>query len=375
MMKYNTTLKQLPISSITEFQSFLKEIKGITLLTYGESDLPVNKEIKSELITSLLNLNDKYTSSSGLLELRQTIAKKENKNLYNYTKDNVLITNGSTEALFLLLSSIINPLDEVIICKPYYPLYKQILTYLKATIIEVNHDDSFNIDISDLKNKINGKTKAIILNYPNNPSGSVLTESVLLQLKKLFLKYKTHIILDNVYEDIVFEKHNSLSDFPELHEQISIVNSLSKSQGLTGWRLGYLLSSAEIISLSTKLHQMINICLPHFLMDSMNFALNLKTNIDFYQQNAKFAYNYLKKLGLQPFKPKGGYYIVFRIDQFNMDSITFCKKLALEYHLGLLPGVFFSLENYVRISISYDFKKLSYGLSKLKTAIKDIKKV
>lgn len=373
MMKYNTTLKHLPSSEIAEFQTFLKQIKDITLLTYGESDLPVEKEIKSELINSVLDNHDHYTSSYGLKDLRQTISQKENTRYHlKTTQDNVLITFGSTEAMFLVLSSLINKNDEVIIVKPYYPLYIQILSYLNAKIKIVECNEDFVIDLNDFKKKINNKTKAIILNYPNNPSGSVLSKEVANNLAKILIKYQTQIILDNVYDEIVFDKQYSLLDYQELHQKTIIVNSLSKSQRLTGWRLGYLVANQELVLLCNKLHQMINVCLPHFMMDSMRFALNNSSQIEYYQNNVEYAYNFLKKLKLDPIKPSGGYYIIFNIKKFNLDSLTFCKKMALEYQLGLLPGIFFGLEYYVRISISYQFKKLVFGLNKLKKGIKTL---
>lgn len=372
-MKYNTTLKHLPHSEISEFQNFLKQIKGITLLTYGESDLPVEKAIKSELVDSVLDNHDHYTSSYGLKELRQSISIKEN---YRYNlqtnQENVLVTFGSTEAMFLVLSSIINKNDEVIIVKPYYPLYIQILTYLNAQIKIVECDNDFIIDLQDLKKKINNKTKAIILNYPNNPSGSVLKKDTATKLAKILMKYQTQIILDNVYDEIIFNEHYSLLNFVELHKQTIIVNSLSKSQRLTGWRLGYILANTEIILLCHKLHQMINVCLPHFMMDSMRFALNSPIEKDYYRQNAEYTYNFLKKLKLNPIMPSGGYYVIFSVKRFNLDSLTFCKKMALENQIGLLPGSFFGLEYYIRISISYEFKKLVYGLNKLKKGLKKL---
>lgn len=374
-MKYNTNLKLLSPSQMSLYQENLLKTKDILLLTYGESDLPVNKEIKSALINSLLDNHDKYTSSYGLLSLRNIIADKINKKYdLNYNYENVIITNGATEALFLSLSSLINDNDEVIIFKPYYPEYLQILNYLHAKINIIDCDNEFNPNIEYFIKIISHKTKLIILNYPNNPSGKILNQETLLILKKYLLKYHTYIVLDNVYDEIIFEKNNTLLQFNELKKQFIIINSLSKSQQLTGWRLGYLICDKEIIDLTYKLKNMINICLPHFLMNAMEISLNLKIELSYYKANMIYAYNYLKKLKLDVFKPQGGFYLIFKIDKFKMSDLEFCTYLANNYKVGLLPCSFFGINNYVRLCFAVDTKKLITSLNRIKKCIKTINK-
>lgn len=374
-MKYNTNLNKIPFSELSLFNSELKSIPNITLLTYGETDYPIDKNIKSELINSILQNNDKYSPSQGILELRKNIAKKENEKYnLNINEENILITNGSTEALFLALSSLINPNDEILLTTPTYPLYEEISTYLKAKIMYIKYNDDFEIDVNDLSKKISHKTKLIILNYPNNPTGKTLSNKTINELSKLLLKYKTLIILDNVYEDITFHKNDTLLNIVELHKQIIITNSLSKSKGLTGWRLGYLIGDKTLIQLATKLHELINLCIPKFMMTAMDYALSTPINIDYYKKNSSFIYNHLTKLKLNPIKPDGGFYVCFSIKEFNMDSISFCTLISKKYKLGLIPCSFFSLEGYVRISIASNYKTLQIGMKKLKNAINDLRK-
>lgn len=374
-MKYNTKLEKINESELSLFNQYLASLDDMTLLTYGESDLEVNKLIKTQLIDSLLQKNDKYSPSQGLLKVRNLIANIENKR-HNLCliEENVLLTYGSTEALFLSLSSIINPDDEVLLPLPCYPLYKDIITYLKGKITYVKYDQNFQIDINDLKNKISIKTKAIILNYPNNPTGIYLNKDVIYEIKKLVIKYNVVVIIDNVYEEIIFTNTNNIVTLLQDIDNLVIVNSLSKSKSLTGWRLGYLIANKNIISLSKKLHEMISICMPHFLMESMISALTSPCNVSYYKNNADYVFSFLKKLKLNVIKPDGGFYVCFSIKEFNMDSITFCKYLAENYHLGLIPGKFFSLDDYVRISISCDYKKIYQGMKKLNRAIKELKR-
>lgn len=359
-------------SSISAFQKELKQIPDILLMTYGESDLPPSSSIKSELISSLLSDHDHYAPTQGDPMLRKNIAKKEN-NLHRstYTEDHVLITNGSTEALFLALSALLNPGDEVLIVHPDYPAYEQVVRYLQGKPTAVKSAPDFDLDIADFQKKLHAKIKAVILNYPNNPTGKTMKSETVSAVAKLLIKYKVPVILDTVYEDITFHPRETLSDIPELQPYRIIVSSLSKSQRLTGWRLGYMIAPEEMISVCTRLHQFINVCVPSFMMDAMNVALTCDPKVDYYKKNADYAVRLLKKMHLDPIEPDGGYYVTFSIRATGMDSVSFCRSLAEKYHLGLIPGIFFHMEGYVRMTVSGSYSRLVTALKRLKKAVRD----
>lgn len=374
-MRYNDNLSKISESLLSKFNNEISLIDNITLLTYGESDIPVSKNIKTQLINSLLSNNDKYCSSQGLLSTRNVIINLIN-NKYNtsFNEENILLTYGATEALFLTISSIINKNDEVLIPKPCYPLYDDIVKYIGGKTIYIKYDNNYHIDINDLKNKINKKTKLLILNYPNNPTGICLNQIEINEIKKIIIKYNILLILDNVYDEIIFNTQPNILNEKEIINNTIIINSLSKSQSLTGWRLGYLIANKKIVSLTKKLHEMITICMPYFLMDSMKYALINQINVSYYKKNSDYVINILKKLHLKYIKPEGGFYVCFNIEEFNIDSVSFCKLAAYQYKLGLIPGNFFNFENFVRISISVDYKKLVIGMKKLKKTIISLRK-
>ena len=374
MMKYNTNLKNLKESKLSIFQNEISKIKDITLLTYGESDYPIDPMIKTEMIHFLIEDKGKYQPHKGLEKLRNAITLKENqKHHSNYSSNNVLITAGATEGLFLALSSLINKNDEVLLIKPCYPTYEYILNYLGAKITYVDYDKNFEVDLIDLKKKIHSKIKVIIFNYPNNPSGSILSEDKVITIKDLILKYKVPFILDNVYDEIVYSKYLYLDDFNELDDYRIIINSLSKSKRLSGFRLGYIIGPETLINLCSKLHQEINICLPQFMMEGMIYALTSNPEVEYYKKNIAFIIKQLNKMKVPYIIPKGTFYICINISNTKMNDEEFCYYLANKYKIGLIPCSYFKMDGYARICAANSIEKLNTALKQLKKALKDIK--
>lgn len=372
-MKYNYNLKSLPESNISKFNHYLKNIPNCLMLTYGESDLPVDSFIKDALIDSLLNGHDNYCESQGKKSTRKSISEYENKvHKTSYTEDNCLLCNGSTEALFLVLSSLICPKDEVLIIEPDYPLYETLTTYLGGRAIKIPSLNDFEINYKEISKHLNNRTKAIILNYPNNPTGKVLTQKECQKLHQILKHNNCAIILDNVYQYITFQTNHYLTQFQDLYERIIIINSQSKSHQLTGWRLGYILADKELISLCTKLHQNINVCMSEFMADALQSSLSIPVNSQYYYENMKYVVNELNKLKIDYYKPQGGFYILINIQKFQLSSEEFCKYLANNYQLGLIPGSFFHLEGYCRLSFACDKKKLKQAMKILKKAIRGL---
>lgn len=373
-MKYNTNLKNLKESQLSTFQNEISKIDDILLLTYGESDCPIDPMIKTEMIHHLIIDQGKYQPHQGLNKLRNAIAIKENnKHQSNYSLDNVLITNGSTEGLFLSLNALINKNDEVLIIKPCYPTYEYILTYLGAKITYVNYDKDFEVDLIDFKKKIHSKIKAIIFNYPNNPSGSMLSYDKVVRIKDLILKYKVPFILDNVYDEIIYGNYTYLNDYNELQDYCIILNSFSKSKRLSGFRLGYMIGPKDLINLCSKLHQEINICLPKFMMEGMISALYSDPEISYYKKNIAFIIKQLTKMKIEYIQPKGTFYLCFKVDNIHMTDEEFCYYLANNYKLGLIPCSYFKMDGYVRICAANDINKLTMALKQLKKALRNLK--
>ena len=373
-MKYNTNLKNLKESKLSIFQNEISKIKDITLLTYGESDYPLDPMIKTEMIQHLIEDKAKYQDHRGLEKLRTAITLKENqRHNSDYTSKNVLITTGATEGLFLTLSALINKNDEVLVIKPCYPTYEYILSYLGAKITYIDYDENFEVDLNDFKKKINSKIKVIIFNYPNNPSGSILSEDKVLKIKDLILKYKVPFILDNVYDEIVYNKYLYLDDFNELNDYRIIINSLSKSKRISGFRMGYVIGPESLINICSKLHQEINICLPKFMMEGMMYALNANPEIEYYKKNIAFIIKQLNKMKVHYIVPKGTFYVCFDISNTKLNDEEFCYYLANNYKIGFVPCSYFKMDGYVRICAASNINKLNGALKQLKKALKNLK--
>ena len=361
-------------NSMSSFNEYLLTIPKIDLLTYGEPSFKIDKEIKHCLVNNILEENDKYVSSNGLISVREEIANYENKKLLsNYNKDEVLITNGATEALYLSMK-LLKEKDEVILFSPYYPEYEKLteLFSLKKVVVKLN--DTFQIDEKELKNKITKKTKMIIINTPNNPSGVILNENSLSIIHHYVKKYNLYLLVDLVYDTLSYKKMY-YPYFEDIKDNLLIVNSLSKSHNLTGWRLGYLLSNQSVITKLTDIKQYLNICVPKFLQLVIPRCLHLKNDhIDEYYQNVVLLYKMLKELKINVTFPDAGYYLFFDISSFNIDSLSFAILLAQKYQIGVIPGIYFHKENYIRISCIKPYKEMMIIQSKLKKALKEIKK-
>lgn len=373
-MKYNYRIKNLKCSNISSFNQYLKSIDDIVLLTYGDPQIKVKKEIKDEIINAILEDNDHYVDSYGLIEARNSICTYENRfHNVNYNIENCLVCNGSTEALFLCLSALICSNDEVIVIVPNYPLYDDIITYLGGKIIYYYLDENETFNYKTLKSLISNKTKAIILNYPNNPTGKVLSLYEVNNLYKLFKNYDFAIILDNIYQEFNYEKNYSLLSFPELFSRIILINSLSKSQQLTGWRIGYILANKELINYCNHLHQRINVCVNGFVQKIIPIALSLPSEQEYYIKNKNYVLKELDCMKVSYYTPQGSFYIFINIKKYDESSYNFCKKLAEKYQIGLLPGVFFNKEGYCRLSLTPNYITLKKAMKKLKQALKTMK--
>lgn len=369
-MKLNRTLSRMQASAMAQFNDYLKSIPGIRLLTYGEPYAPTDASIKEALMGAVLSDNDHYGSALGSLNARKAICRHENIKLSgSYEAENVIVTNGSTEALFLMFQTLLNPNDEVLLIAPFYPEYTALIEYCQCKAVIVKADAAFQPDPKSIAKKITGRTKLLVLNYPNNPTGALLTKDVTDGLYRLVKKYSFYILLDHTYDEILYQKGSGLYEYPDLRQRIVIVNSLSKSHRMTGWRLGYALAEKEIISQAAKLKSMLNVCCPPFLSESMIYALNTPVETDEYRNNIRYTLLFLRKCKAEVEEPQGGFYLFFRIRNLTEDSVAFCKKLAEVYYVGLMPGAFFGYESYIRLSCAVSYRDLKRALKQLKKAI------
>tara|TARA_A100001011_G_C14247863_1_gene816423 strand:- start:1 stop:1161 length:1161 start_codon:yes stop_codon:yes gene_type:complete len=361
-----------------------KNKEKIYSLGLGEPYFETPKSISKKAFTSIISGNTRYSDAKGSFNLRKIISTKYNKK-YNIdsSPNHFLITPGSKFGLYLVLKSILNPGDSIINISPCYPSYEpQIyLSEPKAKIITINLEKSFDLNISKLKKKITTKTKAIIINSPNNPTGKIYTEKELIEIYNLLKKNKCWIILDLIYEDLSYLNHNIINNKHILnYEKLILVSGFSKSYSMTGWRIGYIFTKNKLLDLMFKINQHLITNVPLFIQDASIEALkNHDNQIKKFNKELKLNYEYLllklSKLGFKIPSYVGGMFIFIDISKFGLKSDIFCEKLLNEYKVAATPGIFFgsSWDSHIRISLSNYKNEFKLAINKLANFISSLK--
>ena len=359
-------------------------LEGIDIcnLSAGEPDFDAPKEVLNATSQAIFDGYTKYGPAAGDLVLRKAIAKKlQIQNNLKVEFDNVMVTNGAKQAIYNLFQVLLNDGDEVLIPAPYWLSYPQMVRLAGGKPIFMNSsaEDGFKINISDLKSKISSKTKFIIINTPNNPTGRVMGKEELLQIAEVVRENKNiNILSDEIYELILKKefKHLSLSSLAtDLKERIFIINGFAKGWAMTGWRVGYLVGQKDVIKASSSLQSQStsNVC--SFVQKGALEALKinkeyfLKIN-SHYDQRREILYDGLKSIkGIFIKKPNGAFYAFPRLPDSSITSVDFCKKALSDYGLVLVPGKAFGDDQCFRISCANSKEKIIDGLTRLKKAI------
>ena len=388
MSKVNLSKRALSIEPSLTLQISAKakqlsaEGKDICNLSAGEPDFDAPKEIINSTSEAIFNGYTKYGPAAGDLELRKAIAEKlQTKNNLNVDFENVMVTNGAKQAIYNLFQVLLNDGDEVIIPSPYWLSYPQMIRLAggKPVFLNSSAKDGFKINIQDLKLKITSKTKFIIINSPNNPTGRVMPKEELIQISEVVREHKNiNIISDDIYELILKKDfhHLSLASLAtDLKERIFIINGFAKGWAMTGWRVGYLVGQKDVIKASSALQSQStsNVC--SFVQRGALEAL--KTNKEFflkmnghYDLRREILYKGLKNIeGLFIQPPNGAFYAFPRLPDNSMTSVEFSKRILDDYGLVVVPGKPFGDDQCFRISCASSKEKIIDGLSRLKKAI------
>jgi aspartate aminotransferase len=350
--------------------------EDVVKLTAGEPDFPTPKEIIDAAVKAMNEGKTKYTQSSGIYPLREKISKKLFKeNRLNYSPDEIVITNGGKQAIFNTLMAILNPGDEVIILSPSWVSYDAqvnlcggVPVYVKTSI-----DNEFVPDINDIEASITSRTKAIIVNSPNNPTGAIYPEKILKNIAELAKKGNLFVISDEVYEKLAFdEKHTSIATFEGMKERCAVINAFSKTYSMTGWRIGYVASYKELAKTISKIqsHQCsnVNTISQYAAMKALDVDINYM--LDAFKERRAFVNEKLSDMNLSFSYPKGAFYFFINISKYlgekHNDGLSFCNALLEDAKVGLVPGTAFHADNYVRLSYASSIKELDEGLNRLK---------
>lgn len=365
----NKKLENVPVSGIRRFGALAAKTPGCVSLSIGEPDFDTPDNIKNAACAALARGVTHYPPNVGTEELLNEISKFEEKNGRNYGKDGIIFTLGATQALFTALCGILNPDDEVIIPVPAFGLYEQIVNFCGAKCVFYDTaPDGFQIKYEKLIMLMSPKTKAVILNSPNNPTGAMYTSSSLDAVRRAVKDRPVFVISDEVYRDLSYtEKVPSVSDYPELYGQTFIVQSFSKPYAMTGWRAGYLMGDAAVIEKIKKIHQLAVVSGVSFVMEACIAALHEDTSKmrEEYRARRDYVCSRLDSMKLEYFVPQGAFYVFPSVERFGIPSEEFCIRLIKEAGLCLVPGSCFGRDGYVRISYCYSEKALKTGLDRL----------
>ncbi len=380
----SNAVQDIKPSGIRKFFDIVAERPDAISLGVGEPDFVTPWHIRDAGIYSLEKGRTYYTANSGLIELRQEICNYLKRRFdIEYNTNEVLVTVGGSEAIDISLRGLINPGDEVIIPEPSFVCYSP-CTALAGGVpvpVETKEEDEFRLTAQALKSKITSKTKALILPFPNNPTGAVMRRQDLEEIADVLKGTDIMVLSDEIYAELTYgEKHVSAASIDGLKERTVLVSGFSKAFAMTGWRLGYLCAPAAFTKAVTKIHQYTIMCAPttsqYAAVDAMrNSDADVEHMVIQYDYRRKVIMDGLRKMGLDCFEPRGAFYIFPSIKRTGLTSNEFCTKLLEEQNVAVVPGDAFgaSGEGFVRISYAYSIEKINAALERIEEFMKNYK--
>ena len=368
MIPLNQNLTALKRSQIRTFTNLARETPGCVSLTIGEPDLDTPENIKLAAIAALNENQTHYAPNQGTPALRKAISEFETHRGNPTEPEQVLVTIGACQALFTALFGILNPGEEVIVPTPGFGLYESIAAIAGAKTVPLDITKTgFQITREALDSLITDKTKAIIINSPNNPTGVILSEESLTAVKEAVLGKPIFVICDNVYHDLSYGPCPDISLDTKLKDQLILCQSFSKPWAMTGWRIGYLTCPDYVMERLLLLSAATVTAVPTFLQKAAITAL--ATDPAPMRQEYACRRNYvtmrLRKMGLNFPEPEGAFYVFVSIARFGMDSATFCTRMIREGKVAAVPGSCFGADDYIRLSYCYSMEELKTGLDRM----------
>lgn len=375
MIPLNSNLSSLKRSGIRVYTNLARETPDCAMLTIGEPDLDTPQPIKDAAWEALNRGCTHYAPNQGTPALRQAVAEYETRRGNPVNPAQVLITVGSSQALFTALLGILNPGEEVIVPIPAFSLYESIITAAGGKVVPLDVSKTgFQITQEALDSLITEKTKAIILNSPNNPTGTVLNEQSLAAVKAAVLGKPIFLVVDHVYSLLCYAPCPDLSLDRDLKEQVILCQSFSKPYAMTGWRLGYLVCPEYVMDRLLLLSALTIAAVPTFVQEAGVTALEQDTSPmrEIYRRRRDYVTARLRRMNLEFPEPEGAFYVFVNIRKFGMTSDEFCTRLIREGKLALVPGSCFGAEGWIRLSYCYSQRELEKGLDRLEGFLKNL---
>ena len=374
-------IRSIKPSGIRKFFDLASTIEGCISLGVGEPDYDTPAHITEAGSRSLIEGNTFYTSNQGMPALRQEIRSwVKRKYGLDYEDNEVLVTVGGSEAIDLAIRACIEPGDEVIIPQPSYVAYPAEVTMVGGIVktIPLQAKNEFRLTPAELEAAITPKTKAIILNYPNNPTGAIMGKADLEAIVPILIEHDLLVITDEIYSELTYgSNHVSIASFPGMKERCIYINGFSKAFSMTGWRLGYALAPASIMKQMIKIHQYVIMCAPtpaqYAALEALRHGQNdVVTMREDYDDRRKFMLGEFKRIGIPCFEPKGAFYLFPYIGNYGKSSEQFCLELLEQEKLIVVPGNAFgdSGEGFIRVSYASSVEELADGIERLERFVK-----
>ncbi len=374
------TVMELQPSGIRRFFDMANTMENVISLGVGEPDFDTPWHIREEGIYSLEQGRTYYTSNAGLLPLRQEIScyLKERFDL-PYTSEEILVTVGGSEGIDVAFRAMLDPGDEVIIPEPCFVSYLPCVKMAGGVPVEIalEEKDQFKLTPQKLREAITEKTKMVVLPFPNNPTGAIMTAQELQAVADIIKEKDLFVLSDEIYSELSYHgQHVSIASLPGMAERTVVINGFSKSFAMTGWRLGYAAAPREIIKQMIKIHQYIIMSSPttsqyaaiEALKNGMEDVGQMR---EAYNQRRRFLVKELNEMGLPCFEPYGAFYVFPNISRFGMTSEEFAGRLLREQRVAVVPGDAFGKcgEGFLRISYAYSIENLKVALEKIQKFI------
>lgn len=388
-MNYDNIISErcraLKPSGIRKFFDIAATMENVISLGVGEPDFQTPWAIRRAAITALEKGKTVYTANAGLMELRKAICgyvKRKINVEYDPAKE-LIVTVGGSEAIDLGIRALLNPGDEVLIVEPCFVCYAPIvsLTGGVPVIIETKAEEGFKLTAEALKEKITDRTKLLILPFPNNPTGAVMTREELEPIAEVLRGTDIMVLSDEIYAELTYEgRHVSIAELDGMKERTLLVNGFSKAFAMTGWRLGYLAGPEPVIKQMLKIHQYAIMCSPTVSQYAAVEAMNncegeVVKMVNEYNIRRRWLVQALNEIGLTCFEPKGAFYVFPSIKSTGMSSQKFCEELLYKHNVAVVPGDAFGDcgEGHIRISYAYSLKHLMEAVERIEDFLKEIK--
>lgn len=382
----NKNVRAIEMSGIRKIANVMDQYPDAVNLTFGQPNFPTPDYIKEAGIKAIQENQTAYTETAGIYELRKAACDYVH-DLYGLSynpKDEVIVTIGASEGLDIAFRTILEEGSEVILPAPVYPGYEPLIRLCNAVPVFADTTDSdFKLTVALLEEHITDKTRCIVLPYPSNPIGSIMIKEELLEIGNFLKDKKIFIVADEIYSEILYEdKHYSIGSIPELRDRTIIINGLSKSHAMTGWRIGFVFAPSYLTEEMYKVHSYNSVCASTISQYAALEALRqgvhreeIETMKKEYKERKEYVYNRLKELDLDVVEPQGAFYIFPSIKKTGLTSEEFAEKLLDQERVAVIPGNAFSEagEGFIRISFAQSMKELEDGLEGIERLLASLK--